>query len=145
MIQTKQGIKKSKRAQHLLFLRRLKGYTDITVSNSCDNSLRRVMLELMDNSPLHTEHWGRASQACLLPGSALVTLYSISQTNPSVLVWVLLRGVLPHLLFWFCQGRGMPVPASFTWFCLFQLLTQNGPSSPRGVVRCIEEGFSFPH
>lgn len=60
MIQTKQGIKKSKRAQLLLFLKRLKGYTDITVSNSCDNSLCRVMLELMDSSPLHTEHWSCA-------------------------------------------------------------------------------------
>lgn len=144
MIQTKQGIKKSKRAPLLLFLKRLKGYTDITVSNSCDNSLCRVMLELMDNSPLHTEHWSRAlGAACCqaqlwLPCTVYHRLILLYLSDPPL-------RVLPHLLFWFCQGTGMPVPDSFTGFCLFQLLTQNGPSSPRGVVRCIEEGFSFPH
>lgn len=77
MIQTKQGIKKSKRAQHLLFLKRPKGYTDITLSNSCHNSPHRVTLELMDNSLLHTERWSHAPWGCVLPGSALVTVYSI--------------------------------------------------------------------
>lgn len=90
MIQTKQGIKKSQRAQHLLFLKRPKGYTDITVSNSCHNSVHGVMLELMDNSLVHAERWSHASWGCMLPGSALVTLYSISPLNPSGIVWALL-------------------------------------------------------
>lgn len=77
MIQTKQGIKKPQRAQHLLFLKRPKGYADITVSNSCHNSLHRVMLELMDNSPLHTKSWSHVSWGYMLPGSALVTMYSL--------------------------------------------------------------------
>lgn len=114
VIQTKQGIKKSQRAQHLLFLKRPKGYTDITVSNSCHNSLRGVMLELTDNSLVHTERWSRASWGCVLPGWALVTPDSISLLNPSGAVWALLCGLLQHVLFWPRQGRGKPAPASFT-------------------------------
>lgn len=130
VIQTKQGTKKSKRAQHLLFLKRLKRYTDITVSSSCHNTVHGVMPELTDNSLLHTRPRSHASWSCMLPASALVSLYSILQLNPSEIARVLLWGVSNTSFSGFAQEeKCLSFPPSFDFIWLFfwhkrALLTQ---------------------